>query len=843
MDEIIRFLKDRRNLGNLITLVILVVLLPIILGLIRQQQIISSRAGSAPIEFVGPEVTQKNGVNVVSKSTTGPTSVGLKLSSPLGLQGSPNNKKVGYVTPSLSGQALAGYIGNILAPPVYAAYQCGPVGTNHTGVVKGSCTLNGQTCTSFEHWLYNDGTNDYCDTNCAAPCSQPAGACNNPGGPVSTCVSQRCPNGDQCATGHTYCQYNPSGNTVSGCSTEVNNCATQCSSGGNVGQQPGSGTGGSATAPSCDSSQVNMSISPNPADYNGSITFNVGGGQGSTFTSDSWSGGVTCSGGFWGSKSCTANASGSFTWTHSWQNCAPNDCSIKSSTCTKSATFSVNQQAQQQCTSNPVCSGACNASANSCIGSQSCQYTQGSPNCIPASAPSQSCNVANGTSCGGNNYTCQNGVCTPPNISPSPSPSPSLSPSLSPSPSPSPTQPPIYTRGYKMAEDLFALQNAVETPYDQDPMLIHYQFANQNPGTKTIFVQFIGSDGNPIDLGGVNYASISVNLLAPDPVVAAVSCSVDISGSGVNFAITGSNFGDATNPGQVTSGNTSLTLNSWSDSSITATMPNVTSLDSAFPITITRKSDSQTVTTAPCKVNSSQITIQSIPACPSIESLARGGGLNNVQFIAIEDTPGGQTRSGTISIDGQGHINGLQTVFQTGKRYRIGIKVPNATRKFSDPFIANSGITLTNFTLPLGDIFPLGGGDGVINSFDYQELKREWGSTGTTSFQSRPGDLNNDGVVNSLDWACMKHFFGAVDDPIPLPGSPVGSGSGIPTGSSSAFQTQCSGSQVPVLSGNQPAVGGPSYTCVTPISANNGQCPANYIPYSANNLLCVPLVP
>ncbi|MDO8436264.1 MAG: hypothetical protein Q7S82_02685 [bacterium] len=92
-------------------------------------------------------------------------------------------------------------------------------------------------------------------------------------------------------------------------------------------------------APSCDQSQVQMSISPNPADVGSSVTFNVSGNQGSTYFSDNWSGGVDCSGGFWGSKTCNTVASGNFTWTHSWKNCAPNDCSVTSAQCSRSDSF------------------------------------------------------------------------------------------------------------------------------------------------------------------------------------------------------------------------------------------------------------------------------------------------------------------------------------------------------------------------------------------------------------------------------------------------------------------------------------------------------------------------
>ncbi|MDP3988308.1 MAG: hypothetical protein Q8P80_04155 [Candidatus Levybacteria bacterium] len=97
-------------------------------------------------------------------------------------------------------------------------------------------------------------------------------------------------------------------------------------------------------APTCDSSQVAMSYSPNPGVSGSNITFNVSGNQGSTNTGDTWSGGVDCSGNFWGSKTCKANTQGAFNWTHLWKNCAPNNCAITSSQCSKILPYTIGSQ-------------------------------------------------------------------------------------------------------------------------------------------------------------------------------------------------------------------------------------------------------------------------------------------------------------------------------------------------------------------------------------------------------------------------------------------------------------------------------------------------------------------
>lgn len=95
------------------------------------------------------------------------------------------------------------------------------------------------------------------------------------------------------------------------------------------------------TAPPCDPTKVNMTVSPNPANTGTQMSFTVGGTQGSTFVEDVWTGGVDCTGGFWGTKLCTAKTAGSYTWTHKWKNCAPNNCNITSIQCQKPTDYTI----------------------------------------------------------------------------------------------------------------------------------------------------------------------------------------------------------------------------------------------------------------------------------------------------------------------------------------------------------------------------------------------------------------------------------------------------------------------------------------------------------------------
>lgn len=114
-------------------------------------------------------------------------------------------------------------------------------------------------------------------------------------------------------------------------SDSYGNCTVGC---------PG-GVCGGGTVPACDKTAVNMNVSPGSAAVGANMTFTVSGSQGSTHVGDTWTGGVDCAGGFWDKKTCKATAPGSFTWTHSWKNCKPNntnDCPVSCTSDPKSYT-------------------------------------------------------------------------------------------------------------------------------------------------------------------------------------------------------------------------------------------------------------------------------------------------------------------------------------------------------------------------------------------------------------------------------------------------------------------------------------------------------------------------
>ena len=78
------FLKDKKNLINLLILLILVLALPLAIKLIQNQQILKGRATGADLEFVEEQgVLEKRGSIFVLKDAA-QGKIKMKLNSPLG---------------------------------------------------------------------------------------------------------------------------------------------------------------------------------------------------------------------------------------------------------------------------------------------------------------------------------------------------------------------------------------------------------------------------------------------------------------------------------------------------------------------------------------------------------------------------------------------------------------------------------------------------------------------------------------------------------------------------------------------------------------------------------------
>lgn len=314
------------------------------------------------------------------------------------------------------------------------------------------------------------------------------------------------------------------------------------------------------------------------------------------------------------------------------------------------------------------------------------------------------------------------------------------------------TSPAATTVAFRIAENPTDLSSAPWQDYSAEPINVNFEFRNQTPGNKFVWVEFKDSNGR------TEKKNAQITLLGPDPTV--TSCVLSFEGVNTVLNLTGQNFGSA--KGEVKSGETSLQVREWKDTSVRAVWQNAPT-GQVLPVTLT---------------NPNGQTAEG--QCSAIAQLALGAKVfcrapSNHQTDNVDLSLAGEYEGGTgvkqkVSIDKDGIIQGLTQKLEGGKKYKLSLKAPKSLRR-TIGFTAGDGATnIPNFILPVGDIFPADGGDSSINSLDKAELNRQW--IISVDAAGRSGDFNRDSRVNSIDWACMRYDFGQVDDPEPVPGNP-----------------------------------------------------------------------
>ncbi len=375
-------------------------------------------------------------------------------------------------------------------------------------------------------------------------------------------------------------------------------------------------------------------------------------------------------------------------------------------------------------------------------------------------------------------------------------------------PSPSPSPAPRTTVSYRLAESISALNAAPWLPYATDPIETTFQFANTIPGAKQVCDQFKASDGT---LSSPECVTLT---LVNEPTITGCNLNFDPKGN-VSFTILGQNFGTAigkiTVAGNIGSGNNLQ----WTDTEVTTQSFSGVPSGRNFPVTLTT---AQGVNVTGVCSPVSQLALTARLFCPQVAP----ADLPNVELTLAEGVAGGKIYKQKVTLGKDGVVNGLSTRLVEGRPYIVGIKVPKGVRK-NVQFTAARDTTNVDITpsrtnrLALGDVFPLDGGDGVINSADKSEMNREWLVVGIkeASSSGRQSDLNNDKLVNSFDWSCMRQDFNSEDDPEPVAGpiaaspNPNGSNNPVTIIESSSNPTSSfnpTPSLVP-LSSNPPCVG------------------------------------
>src|SRR3990172_3587432 len=135
MSDFLDFFRIKKNLINLLLLGILVLALPLGVDLIRQQQIIKSRALAEPIVFAGDNVEQKDG-KWIAKAPQ----ISLEITSPLGPPASPrpSTSPSPGSSPSPSGTKFVLYWGNTpVSIRITLEGKYGITWLNHAGLDPG----------------------------------------------------------------------------------------------------------------------------------------------------------------------------------------------------------------------------------------------------------------------------------------------------------------------------------------------------------------------------------------------------------------------------------------------------------------------------------------------------------------------------------------------------------------------------------------------------------------------------------------------------------------------------------------------------------------------------------
>ncbi|MBI2337580.1 hypothetical protein HYU95_00175, partial [Candidatus Daviesbacteria bacterium] len=336
-----------------------------------------------------------------------------------------------------------------------------------------------------------------------------------------------------------------------------------------------------------------------------------------------------------------------------------------------------------------------------------------------------------------------------------PTPAPAVTPTpaattLTPTPSPTLAGSTLgSTVSFRIAENPTDLNNAPWKDYTSHPVTVDFEFKDKNPGEKFVWVEFKGSDGRIIS------KNTKIKLLGDGPKI--TGCGVSFEGDNAVLSLRGDrNFGLEKGEVKSSDGKT-LQIKEWGDSLVKAVWPNAP-LGQVLSVTLTN-TDSQKAEGQCSAISQLSLGAKVFCRAPSSHDA------DNVDLILLEDFEGSAKAKQKVKIDKSGVIQGLNQKLEAGKKYKLSLKAPRSIRRTVE-FTAEEGNTnISNFILPVGDIFPLEGGDGKINSMDKAELNRQWiiaqAATG------RSGDFNGDSRVNSIDWACMRYDFNSEDSPEP----------------------------------------------------------------------------
>lgn len=320
---------------------------------------------------------------------------------------------------------------------------------------------------------------------------------------------------------------------------------------------------------------------------------------------------------------------------------------------------------------------------------------------------------------------------------------------------PTPTPAPIITK-VRFAQNRSDLTNPnmrKEIAYRSGGVKEDITLTDLSVGTKFIFAQFIDDKGQTID---ANPFPFQIDLVGPTPTITGFACEVDITksdnSSDLLFKFAGANFGSS--KGSITLGDgTSISnIDSWTNVFVSARLnsPPVsqTTIGTQYTAILTTK-DGQKSLPQQCRVGITQISLGAKLFCRKEMNFDA----DNIDLTLILDKDKTQKSREKVTIDKDGNITNIKTKLKSGESYIACIKAPLSLRKCSSPFTALTGNNILTMDLPVGDY----NGDGAINNFDKSILQSQWGPMST----SKNCDVNRDRFCNTFEWSCMLHDFNA----------------------------------------------------------------------------------
>lgn len=316
---------------------------------------------------------------------------------------------------------------------------------------------------------------------------------------------------------------------------------------------------------------------------------------------------------------------------------------------------------------------------------------------------------------------------------------------------------------YRVSDDPsdFATNKVVFQPYKSEPVKVStFRFRDPSLGTKTIFVQYKLSDGSVAPT-----IQKSIELVSKDPGIDSVLCYVNPDNSGMFFDIDGRNFG--TNPGVITVDGVAIrNEGTWTDEKAKGILPNATDKNKEYTVNVT-SSDGRKTADAKCRPETKSIALGAKLFCRQERQFNQDD--VEITFVGLEK--GGEKVKERVTVDKDGYIRNVKTKLRKGKKYAIAVAAPKSLVRIATFTWSDGTDVVHDFVLPVGDIYPDGRPDHVINAQDVGMLFQQWRTLRPTD-AAKSGDFNRDLRINAVDYACMAVSLRGktTDDTIPAAG-------------------------------------------------------------------------